>query len=124
MKIDEILATATPRPWRYSQSQGGKWFLYGHDNNVIVYPNVSATGRTALQREANDKLTALAVNAYEKQREVIRELVEKVEAAGCMPFGPPCLCPRNRTNDKAERDHVGECRELRAALAKAKELLK
>ena len=60
MKIEEILANASPRPWKYG--------LYGGDSPRGL---------------ANSALSKLAVNAYERDQELIRALtqaLEKIEA--------------------------------------------
>ena len=60
MKIEEILVNASPRPWKYG--------LYGGDSPRGL---------------ANSALSKLAVNAYERDQELIRALtqaLEKIEA--------------------------------------------
>lgn len=46
------------------------------------------------------------------------ELVEALEAIGMLPDGF-CVCPSGRDPTRPEPEHVGECRDARAALKKA-----
>jgi len=52
----------------------------------------------------------------------VRALVEAIEAQGAMPEGY-CFCSHDRIGDDSKA-HEPECRDLRAALAPFKELLK
>ena len=46
------------------------------------------------------------------------ELMEALTALGVMPDGY-CFCHQNRDPLKTEKEHTGECRDARAAIAKA-----
>ena len=90
MNIEEILVNASPRPWKYG--------LYGGDSPRGL---------------ANSALSKLAVNAYERDQELIRVLTQALERMNAnfarLLAGKPV------------RDASETIAEVDAALAKARE---
>lgn len=121
MTIDEILKKASPRPW---QVDGGA--IGGSDGELVTLFNV-----------ANRDLSILAVNAYEKQREVIRELLKLLGEIECGSCGHSLRYHLDRYGCEYEKgdDAYGRARgpccckaessdaDCVTALARAKELL-
>jgi hypothetical protein len=69
----------------------------------------------------NAAFIVLAVNAYEKDQEIKKELLEALQAIGALPDGY-CFCPEGRGGGEVNNfgnAHTGECEDARNAIAKA-----
>ena len=90
-------------PWRVSWSQEGQtWHVLGESGHAVA---------NAYESEVNARWMAAAP-----------DLLEAVCAAAVMPWGY-CVCPPQMGDmeGKSDEAHCGECRDVRAAIAKAKE---
>ena len=95
----------TPGPWIWAQVMpGGPCIVEAKNepNGYICSTNGNVLGNTPLIAAAPD-------------------LLEAAQAASIMPWGY-CICPTRMgvMEGKPDDAHCGECRDLRAAIAKAK----
>ena len=99
MTIDEVLKQSTTRPWRITDRVGDG----GRTNNAAEISSKRGPYCIAQCQEinegrvdanANADLIVLAVNAYERQRECLRELLQLLDESGyntnpaCGPMNP------------------------------------
>lgn len=112
MDVESILKAATPRPWCWSEI-GNAW-LEGADKTTVMHVD-DYGNECPHSNDPNGKLIVLAVNAYEKQRECIREFIEAVEGIIDTQGFRHCDC---------DEPQCGPIRQAIAALVRAKELLK
>lgn len=101
-EIRQIIAAATPGPWRAEKQ--------GHRLNIIgmVKPDVLDSVAEAHYSAADQTLIAAS-------RQLLPLLLDVAEAA------PDCICGM-ACGDPRISDHSSDCKRLRQALAKLKEL--
>lgn len=70
----------TPGPWRFEESKGGAWFIYGETGDgAPIKPHVKVPKRGTRLMRANARLMALAPQMYNALQAVKPMLPEDVQ---------------------------------------------
>lgn len=104
MMPEEALAKATPRPWTLSEDSCAECRRTGEQEFIINEVGRGYHGHFA--SEADSTLIVLAVNAYERDQETIKALVEALEGILTASQEGDMLC-LNCLHWQAE--HEGSC---------------